>query len=147
MRAQGGGWILNIGSSTVELPAGPPFDAFASGGGLTLYASMKAALHRLTRGLAAEVHADGIAVNCVGPVGTIATPGVVAAGVIPTDMPGITEPIELIAEAALYLCSGEPRERTGFVGYTRPLLAEAGVPVRSLDGATVASDDPAHVPG
>ena len=144
MRAQGGGWILNVGSSTTLPPKGPPFDGFARAGGLTLYASAKAALHRFTAGLAAELHADRIAVNCVGPVGAVRTPSVEAADVIPEGPSELVEPVEWMAEAALALCSGDPATLTGRVGFTRPILMDLGREVRSLDGRRPIDEQPAR---
>ena len=134
MRASGGGWILNIGSSTARHPQGPPYDESARTLGLVLYASLKAALHRLTTGLAAELHADGIAVNSLAPVRAVRTPSVEAAGVLSPDRPEVIEPVEFMAEAALALCAGDPSTLTGRVAYSSPLLLELARPVRTLDG-------------
>lgn len=74
MRARGAGWIVNVGSVTA-LPPLRPFDDFSRAGGATVYAAAKAALSRFTQGLAAELEADGIAVNLVAPSTAIRTPG------------------------------------------------------------------------
>ena len=134
MRERGGGWILNIGSSTARHPEGPPYNESARTLGLVLYASLKAALHRFTAGLAAELHEDGIAVNSVAPVAAVRTPSVEAAGVLSPDRPEIIEPAEFMAEAALALCAGDPRTLTGRVVYSSPILTELGRTVRTLDG-------------
>jgi citronellol/citronellal dehydrogenase len=92
--------------------------------GGTVYGMCKAALERFTTGLAAEVHHAGIAVNVLSPSGLVATPGV--------EMHGLTRgvPAELIespedfAEVALWLCTGDPAERTGRIDYSRQLRAE-----------------------
>jgi citronellol/citronellal dehydrogenase len=75
MRERGRGWILNISSGAAVHPQGPPY-AMAGRGG-TVYGMCKAALERFTTGLAAEVWADGIAVNVLSPSGLVLTPGVV----------------------------------------------------------------------
>ncbi len=142
MRASGAGWILNIGSATVRHPEGPPYTESARTLGLVLYGSMKAALDRFTTGLAAELHADGIAVNSVGPVSAVRTPSVEAAGVLSPDRPGVVEPVEFMAEAALALCAGDPRTLTGQVVYSSPLLTELGRTVRTLDAREVYSVQP-----
>ncbi|MGH8883224.1 MAG: SDR family NAD(P)-dependent oxidoreductase, partial [Stackebrandtia sp.] len=80
MRAQGAGWIVNIGSSTGLSPI-RPFRDYNKTSGDVIYGSAKAALHRFTQGLAAEVLDDGIAVNVVGPSTAIMTPG--AASLMP----------------------------------------------------------------
>lgn len=135
MHAAGAGWILNLGSATVFDPA-EPYDEFAKYGGATLYGAAKAAVNRLTTGLAAELYDRNIAVNSIGPLTAIMTPG--AARYIPADY-GDVEPVEYIAEAAWHLCSGEPRERTGIVAYSRSYVAEQGLDVHALDGSSVLS--------
>ena len=67
MRKQGGGWIVNIGSVTGVAPVRPYRDYNKTSGDV-IYASCKAALHRFTQGVAAELLDANIAVNCVGPV-------------------------------------------------------------------------------
>jgi citronellol/citronellal dehydrogenase len=122
MRARGQGWILNISSGAARHPEGPPFSRRVRGG--TVYGMCKAALERFTSGLAAEVYDDRIAVNALSPSGLVPTPGVVHHGLdrgVPEDA---LEPVEVMAEAALALCSGDPGSLTGRVAYARPLLAE-----------------------
>jgi citronellol/citronellal dehydrogenase len=121
MRARRQGWILNISSRTAIHPVGPPYTARP---GSTVYGMCKAALERFTTGLAAEVHADGIAVNVLSPSGLVPTPGVVFHGLtrgVPEDR---LEAPEVMADAAYALCSGDPRTLTGKVVYARPLLGE-----------------------
>jgi citronellol/citronellal dehydrogenase len=122
MRAAKRGWILNISSGAARHPQGPPFARNMGRG--TVYGMCKAALERFTTGLAAEVHADGIAVNALSPSGLVPTPGVVHHGLdrgVPADA---LEPVEVMADAALALCSGDPATLTGRITYARPLLAE-----------------------
>ena len=78
MREKGSGWILNISSGAARHPALPPAPWATRGS--TVYGMCKAALERFTTGLAAEVHADGVAVNVLSPSGLVATPGVVHHG-------------------------------------------------------------------
>jgi NAD(P)-dependent dehydrogenase (short-subunit alcohol dehydrogenase family) len=122
MRARKRGWILNISSGAARHPEGPPYGRRMVGG--TVYGMCKAALERFTSGLAAEVYEDGIAVNALSPSGLVPTPGVVYHGLnrgVPADA---LEPAEVMAEAALALCSGDPAALTGRITYARPLLAE-----------------------
>jgi citronellol/citronellal dehydrogenase len=122
MRARERGWILNISSGAARHPEGPPYSRRVRGG--TVYGMCKAALERFTSGLAAEVHDAGIAVNALSPSGLVPTPGVVHHGLdrgVPADA---LEPVEVMAEAALALCSGDPASLTGRIAYARPLLAE-----------------------
>lgn len=122
MRAAGQGWILNISSGAARHPEGPPYNRRVRGG--TVYGMCKAALERFTSGLAAEVYNDRIAVNALSPSGLVTTPGVVHHGLdrgVPVDA---LEPVDVMADAALALCSGDPVALTGRVAYARPLLAE-----------------------
>jgi citronellol/citronellal dehydrogenase len=128
MRAQGRGWIVNISSATSRHPSGPPFDpGIKLGATSTMYGATKAALERITTGLAAEVYDDGIAVNSLAPVAAVRTPGSEAhLGPLLDDRPEIVEPIDLIVEAALVLATCDPATVTGRVVYSRPFLRELG---------------------
>jgi NAD(P)-dependent dehydrogenase (short-subunit alcohol dehydrogenase family) len=131
MGQHGGGWILNIGSVTAEPPQ-RPFDDFARFGGATVYAAVKAAMHRFTEGLAAELQNENIAVNLVGPSGAIRTPG--ASRYIPADYP--TEPVEYLVETALALCHKPAAEVTGEIAYSMAYPAAHKLTVYQLDGRT-----------
>jgi NAD(P)-dependent dehydrogenase (short-subunit alcohol dehydrogenase family) len=135
LRAKRRGWILNISSATARHPEGPPYLEWQRAGGSHLYASAKAALDRLTTGLAAELHAEGIAVNALAPVAAVLTEGVRASGALPFIEPAMLEPVEAMAEAALALVSGDPARLTGRIAYSLPLLEELGREVRALDGS------------
>jgi NAD(P)-dependent dehydrogenase (short-subunit alcohol dehydrogenase family) len=132
LRQRGAGWIINLGSVTAE-PIQAPFDQFSIYGGVTVYAMVKAAAHRLAQGLAAELSVDNIAVNILSPSGAIRTPG--AARYIPDDYP--TEPIEYIAETALALCSLPPAQRSGLIAYSMQFPVQHKLPVYSLDGRQI----------
>ena len=133
MRAVGAGWILNISSGAARHPQGPPYHRRLGGGG-TVYGMCKAALERFTTGLAAEVHADGVAVNVLSPSGLVATPGVVHHGLTRGVPAEFLEPEACMAEAAHALCTGDPRTLTGRVAYARPLLTELGRAVPAAAG-------------
>jgi citronellol/citronellal dehydrogenase len=137
MRARRAGWIVNISSATSRPPKGPPFDpGFKLGFTSTVYGASKAALERLTVGLAAEVYADGVAVNSLAPVAAVRTPGADAlVGDVMDANPQIVEPLELFVEAALALAVADPVSMTGRVCYSRPLLDELGREYRELDGS------------
>ena len=134
MRRSGRGWIVNISSATAEPPQGPPYIAWEQRGGHHLYAASKAALNRLTAGLAAELHAAGIAVNTLAPVAAVITPGVAAVGADKWIEPSMIEPVEAMAEAALALCCCDPEKLTGRVTYSLRLLEELGRDILTLDG-------------
>jgi citronellol/citronellal dehydrogenase len=120
MRERKAGWILNITSRAAVHPQGPPFlDVYKRG--FSVYGMVKAALDRFTTGLAAEVYDDGIAVNALAPWDNVATPGAGAHDLV-EGFP--MEDISWMAEAALALCSCDPKRLTGRVAYSQPLLAE-----------------------
>ena len=123
----GRGWILNISSGAARHPQGPPYSGRGRGG--TVYGMCKAAIERFSTGLAAEVYEGGIAVNALSPSRVVATPGVVIHRLIPPGAEDQAEPVEVMAEAALALCSGDPRALTGRVAYSQALLDELGIKV------------------
>lgn len=133
-RSKGRGWILNISSVTAKLVEGPPYTAWDRQGGSHLYASGKAALDRLTTGLAAELHEDHIAVNALAPVAAVITESVRATGADRFIEPSMIEPVEAMAEAALALVTGDPDKLTGRVVYSLRLLEELSREIRTLDG-------------
>ena len=139
MRAKGRGWIVNVSSVTSKHPAGPPLPAGQAVGGVAAtYGSSKAALERYTTGLASELYADGIAVNAVAPVAAVRTPG---ADALVADLmarnPGLVEPMEVMVEAILALCTGDPATLTGRIVLSGPLLDELGITPHNLDGTPI----------
>jgi 3-oxoacyl-[acyl-carrier protein] reductase len=132
MRNQGQGWIVNIGSVTGLAPV-RPYREYNKSSGDVIYASMKAALHRFTQGVAAELLDANIAVNAVGPSSAVRTPG--AASLIPETFP--TEPVEYLAETVLAMCHRPAAERTGLVAFSLHYPWSQKLPVHSLDGQTV----------
>lgn len=135
MKERGAGWILNISSATSRMPQGPPYREFDQKRGVGTYAATKAALERMSLALAAELHEDGIAVNTLAPAAAVLTEAVRQLGVVPND-PAVLEPIEVMAEAALALCTNDPKVMTGRIAFSRELLEELERPIRSLDGKT-----------
>jgi 3-oxoacyl-[acyl-carrier protein] reductase len=131
MRKQGGGWIVNIGSVT-GVPPVRPYRHYNKTAGDVVYASCKAALHRFTQGVAAELLDTNIAVNCVGPTTAVRTPG--AAQLIPDGFP--TEPVEYLAETVLAMCHLPAAERSGLVAFSLHYPWSHELPVHSLDGTS-----------
>lgn len=126
MRSRGAGWVLSISSSQAE----PPMNRL---GGGCLYGSSKAFLDRMSTGAAMELFEENIAVNTLAPTSFIDTP--LSRGVVSSVPTGTgQEPLETFAEAALALCSGDPRILTSRVVYSLPLLAELDRPVYTLEG-------------
>lgn len=115
MRAQGGGVIINIGSTAGIRPRP----------GLTWYNSTKGAVNLLSRSMAVELAPDRIRVNCVAPV--IGATGLLEAFMGVPDTPEnrarfiATIPLgrmsmpKDIANACLYLASDEAEFITGVV--------------------------------
>jgi NAD(P)-dependent dehydrogenase (short-subunit alcohol dehydrogenase family) len=125
------GWILNITSKQARHPVGPPYPDWACDGCL-VYGMCKAALDRLTTGLAAEVQPSGVNVNSLGTSGLVLTPGAVA--VSPhTAENAFVEPDTAMPDAAVALCTGSPGVLTGRITYSleffgRPVPVGAWAP-------------------
>lgn len=129
MRAAGHGWIVNISSRAAIHPQGPPYQG--RGGG-AVYGMTKAAIERFSTGLAAELYEDNIAVNALSPNLVVATPGQMYGRNYSQEMIDRAEKTEIIAEAAHYLCSSDPKEVTGKITYSMDLVKEAGLSPKSL---------------
>jgi citronellol/citronellal dehydrogenase len=133
MREHGAGWILSI-SSRQAAPRPTPVGGGARSrlGGACIYGGTKAFLDRVTTGAAEELYADNIAVNALAPTGPVRTP--LSQTVTPGLGEGEWEPMETMVEAAIALCSGDPRQLTSRIAYSVPLLVELKRPVQTLDG-------------
>lgn len=132
MVRRGEGWIVNLSSATARLRPGPPFTLVPPGTAMAVYGSSKAALNRLTNGLAAEVHGTGVRVNTVEPRFGVLTEG---ADALVGDLvdPSAMESVEEMVEGALAMCRC-PEDVTGEVGVSLDLLARWDLEVRGLDG-------------
>lgn len=137
MRAKGAGWIVNVGSATA-LPPARPYSETAKTTGELIYASCKAALHRFTQGLAAQLQDANIAVNAVGPSTAIRTPG--ADELISANYK--TEDPAYLAETVLAMCHLPAKARTGLVAYSMHFPHHHKLTVRTLDGKDVLPDLP-----
>jgi len=124
MQERGHGWIVNLTSKGSALPPGPPF-SWGVRGGTSGYGAVKAAVERMTVGLAGEVHGTGVAVNALGPSRIVRTPGV-ARGSWGNEPADRYEDPAAITEAALRLCTGDPAMLTGRVVWSEEFLAEMG---------------------
>jgi citronellol/citronellal dehydrogenase len=136
MAQRGSGWILNLTSKAAEHPAGPPFSPLFTAGGMILYGAAKAALDRLTSGLAAELSTANVAINALAPFSVVWTPGAAASGLEKyRSLPmWVEEPVESMAEAAVALCTVDPSIFTGHCVYSTPYLEKTGRRIRTLDG-------------
>jgi len=138
MRTRGRGWILNIGSNAAEQPVPPYRSTPEMAHIIAPYGASKAPLSRYTEGLAHELWPTGIRVNSLAPVSIVLTQEAAQfVGHIAKENPDMTEPIEVMIEAAMELVTGT---HTGLVVYSRSLLHSVRRPVRSLDGKTVVGD-------
>ncbi|MFC9516532.1 SDR family NAD(P)-dependent oxidoreductase [Nocardiaceae bacterium NPDC056970] len=133
MRQRGAGWILSISSTQAGPRKGPPF-APNSTFGACLYGGTKAMIDRITTGAAMDLYDDNIAVNTLAPEYSIATENALT---VPGVTTGNSEPEETIAEAALALCTGDPKTLTGKIARNLGLLVELDRPVRTLDGTAL----------
>jgi NAD(P)-dependent dehydrogenase (short-subunit alcohol dehydrogenase family) len=137
MRAAGKGWIVNVSSRVAQPWDGPPFALGANGTTIAAYGASKAALNRITNGLAAELHGSGIRVNTIEPRAAVHTEGAdeLVGGSVPADR---FESLEAMVEAVVALCAC-PTEVTGRRLVSLDLVAEWGLRVRGLDGRDVAT--------
>lgn len=137
MKERGGGWILNISSATSKQPELPYRDSKESAWIIGPYGATKAALDRYTEALAHEVAEYDVFVNALAPVAIVMTAGAHWVRDIAQKNPDWVEPVEMMAEAALELCS---ERHVGRVVLSRDLLHSVGRPVKSLDGCEVLGD-------
>ncbi|MEM9174924.1 MAG: SDR family NAD(P)-dependent oxidoreductase [Myxococcota bacterium] len=137
MKEKGGGWILNIGSATSTNPELPYRDSKTSAWIIGAYGATKAALDRYTVALAHELQEHEIFVNCMMPTSIVLTSGADYVRDIARANPDWVEPVEMMAEGALELCSGR---HVGRVLTSREIVHGTARQVHSLDGRTVLGD-------
>jgi hypothetical protein len=137
MCERGSGWILNISSATA-LQSQVPYPDSAMAAHITgPYGATKAALDRFTEALAHEVAGQGVQINTLAPEAIVLTSGAEYVRDIARRRPDMLEPVEMMAEAALALCS---HSLTGQICYSRKILHSLGQPLHSLDGREVIGD-------
>jgi NAD(P)-dependent dehydrogenase (short-subunit alcohol dehydrogenase family) len=111
MEAAGEGWIVNLSSASANLWPGPPAPISPTGPTITAYGASKAALNRITNGLAMELYGTGIRVNTVEPRSAVLSEG--AAELVGHRLrPDQIEPIKAMVEGTLFLCDC-PEDFTG----------------------------------
>ena len=125
MIARKRGAILNISSGAAIGPGRGPYKKEEVRMGHVCYGAEKAAMERMTQGLASEVFEDNISVTCLSPSEVVATPGTVYHHLVETPQDG--EPIEYMARAALLLVTESVNKITGRVTYSQELLKEYGM--------------------
>ena len=124
MMERNSGAIINISSGSAIGPGRGPYEVDGHGG--TMYGASKAALERMTQGLAQEVQHHNIAVTCYSPSQVVPTPGTVYHKLVEGMDDPKGEPVEIMAKTALLLAS-EPAEKVnGRVTYSQQILEEFG---------------------
>ncbi len=125
MTEGGEGWVVNLTSATARPGAGNPT--------MTLYGASKAALNRITDGLARELAGTGIRVNAVEPRAAVLTEGadaLVGSSLTPEQI----ESVEAMTEAVVALCDC-PADLTGRICVSLDLIEELDLTVYDLAGA------------
>ena len=124
---RGDGWIVNVSSGSARHAEGPPFPDTALGSTIAVYGASKAALNRLTAGLAFELWGTGVRVNSIEPRAAVMSEGaeVLVGEHLSEDQ---FEPMATMVEATLALCDGPP-ERTGGLWVSLDLLDQLGLTV------------------
>lgn len=127
MQEAGEGWIVNLSSASANHAPGPPFPQGALASSIVVYGASKAALNRLTNGLAVELDGSGIRVNTVQPRAAVLSPGaevLVGAHVDESHL----ESMEEMVAATVALCDCGP-EVTGGVHVSLDLIRDWGIEV------------------
>ena len=137
MRSKGAGWILNISSATAKQPEVPYRDSKMAAWVIGPYGSTKSALNRYTVALAHEVAEAGIFVNAMAPTSIVLTSGAAYVRDIARNNPDMAEPVEMMAEGALELCTGH---HVGRVIFSRDIVHAVNRKVKSVDGKQVLGD-------
>jgi citronellol/citronellal dehydrogenase len=128
MVERGVGWIVNVTSATAR-PGGDPT--------MALYGASKAALNRITLGLASELIGSGVRVNALEPRAAVMTEGAAALIGDSLDADQI-ESLEEMVEAVVAL--GDcPADLTGRICVSLDLIAELALTVHDLDGSAPVS--------
>lgn len=124
MIAQKRGAIVNISSRGGMFPGPGPYEPGFRGG--VMYGASKAALERMTQGIAQEVFEHNVAVNALSPDRGVATPGVVYHKLLESADDPRGEPMDYMTRAALFLATRDA-SYTGHITYSEPLLREQGL--------------------
>jgi NAD(P)-dependent dehydrogenase (short-subunit alcohol dehydrogenase family) len=136
MTERGSGWIVNLTSATARLGG--------ANSTMALYGASKAALNRITDGLARELVGTGVRVNAIEPRAAVLTEG--AAALVGDSLTADQiESLEAMTEAVVALCDCPP-ELTGRICVSLDLIEELGLTVHDLDGVAPAPIRPEGLP-
>jgi citronellol/citronellal dehydrogenase len=125
MIERGSGAIVNISSGAAIGPGSGPYEDQTARGG-TMYGASKAALERMTQGLAQEVAAHNITVTALSPSQVVPTPGTVFHKLVDGLDDPRGEPPEYMARATLLLATEAADKVSGRVTYSQAILKEFG---------------------
>lgn len=112
MLQQQQGWVINVSSRAAVFPGPGPYKDVPSTRAF-MYAATKAAVERLTQGLAVEYQAQGISFNVLSPMGRIRTPGNVFGMTKPGETPEPFEEAIAMGKGAVFICTQDPHTFTG----------------------------------
>ena len=133
MVAAGEGWIVNLSSGSAKLWSGPPEPIVPTSVNISAYGATKAALNRITNGLAMELFGSGVRVNTVEPRAAVLSEG--AAALVGDRLrPDQIESMEEMVEGTLVLCDC-PTEVTGRITVSLDNITEFSLEVMNLDGS------------
>ena len=144
MTARGGGRIVSVSSVAAIGPGRGPYAESSVVRGTTCYGAEKAALERLTQGLASEVYRHGVGVAAVAPSRIVPTPGTIFHGLVEGPDAPNSEPANVLARAVLPLATEPLDAVAGRVCYSQQVLEEFGW---IDDGAGVGVDPALPVSG
>lgn len=121
----GGGHIINVSSRAAIFPGAGPYQIppGATIGG-SFYGGLKAALERLSQGLARELTPSKVAVNVLSPQGAIATPGNRFARNDPENPDLTFEQAIAMGKAAVWITKQDPAHFTGNILYDEEVVAK-----------------------
>ena len=130
---RGEGWIVNLSSATANLHGGAPYDVTESSRMLAVYGASKAALNRITDGLAVQLLGTGVRVNAVQPRAAVLSEG--AAAIAGARLrPEQVESMEAMVEGLIALCDCGP-DHTGHVEDSLGIIQRLGLVVQHLDAS------------
>lgn len=141
MLERGAGRIINLTSESAVGPGRAPYPPDQQPMGDTAYGAQKAAIERLTQGLAEEVFHHGVGVAAIAPSQIVPTPGAVFNRVISGPEDPRAEPPDHLAVAIALLATLPLHEMAGRVVYSQQLLLERGLLAQGA-GRGVAADLP-----